>query len=87
MHGDSLQLFDKGLVAAVSLNIWSHCCFNSECLLWQSALIKVAESKKERAREIQAETTKLASICANERARELAKRKEIIMQLHVGLNS
>ncbi|MCO5554098.1 hypothetical protein L7F22_007624 [Adiantum nelumboides] len=48
----------------------------------KSALIKVAKLKKERAREIQAETTKLASICASERANELAKRKELIQQLH-----
>ncbi|MCO5559601.1 hypothetical protein L7F22_013202 [Adiantum nelumboides] len=48
----------------------------------KSALIKVAKLKRERAREIQAETTKLVSICASERANELAKRKELIQQLH-----
>lgn len=46
------------------------------------ALIKVVDLKKERAREIQEETTKLASISAHERAIDFAKKKEIIQQLH-----
>ncbi|KAH7315886.1 hypothetical protein KP509_21G069600 [Ceratopteris richardii] len=48
----------------------------------KSALIKVAELKKKRAREIQAETMKLTSVLANERASELAKKKELIQKLH-----
>ena len=43
----------------------------------------MAEAKKERAREIQAESAKFTSITANERAMELAKKREIIQQLHV----
>jgi hypothetical protein len=49
----------------------------------QIATEKMAESKKERAREIQAESAKLTSITAQERASELAKKREMIRQLHV----
>ena len=49
----------------------------------QLASEKMAEAKKERAREIQAESAKFTSITANERAMELAKKREIIQQLHV----